>query len=161
VIGSLKRFRCLGLAKPTLSVFNNLMATANEIARLNPLGLPDLVKAILRPLQSEHMYLVAERDDHKAPPAIDPLHFFMPHQPWRLSWIYGNDTFAEGDPVNPENFRVRLSSDLVLPTCWNRARFEGVLAAIGSRKVNPNDLPWNFHPAESRASGEVTPCGAV
>ncbi|EME69444.1 transposase [Paramagnetospirillum caucaseum] len=23
------------------------------------------------------------------------------------------------------------------------------------------DLPWNFHPAESRVSAKVTPCGAV
>jgi hypothetical protein len=31
----------------------------------------------------------------------------------------------------------------------------------GISRLPETDLPWNFHPAVSRASTEVTPCGAV
>ncbi len=129
--------------KLSVSIFNNLMTTAHEIAQINPLGLPDLVKAILRPLQAEHIYFVAERDPHNAPPAIDRYNFFMRDQPWRLSWVYGDGAYAEGERINPEPFRVRLGKDLVLPTCWNRSRFEGALASIGSQKTTAwTDRTW-------------------
>lgn len=39
--------------------------------------------------------------------------------------------------------------------------FQTVLNEMALRGHVGSDLPWNFHPAESRASTEVTPSGAV
>lgn len=40
--------------------YQHLMETANAISAINPSGLHDLIKAILRPLQAEHLLSVAE-----------------------------------------------------------------------------------------------------
>lgn len=58
-----------------IAVYNHLMKVAKEIALTNPKGLPDLIRAILRPLQSEHLLAVAERGQD-ALPNLDGAWFF-------------------------------------------------------------------------------------
>ena len=107
--------------------FVQIMSMANMIEDSNPEGLLLLVRALLRPLQSEHMVAIAERSDHEAPPSLGGQSFFFD-----LNTVSTNlEFYQRHKPV----VRVDLSKDIVLPTPWKRRGYENTLANIGSGKV--------------------------
>lgn len=132
-----------------LSVFMELTALARDIDARDPRGLPSLIAAILRPLQSEQILSVAERDPHSARKPIDTCQFFS-----------GQDFFSffdEGDCLRPppEAYRLQLCRHIVLSTPWKRPGFVSALAIIGTGKKlgawrqDPNHrvsllLPWGI-----------------
>lgn len=106
--------------------FTHIMSMAKTIADRNPDGLLPLVRALLRPLQAEHMIAVAERDDHQAPRDIRYLDFF-----------FDLNTIAESSEFYQRNkpaVRIDLARDIVLPTPWMRSRYANALANIGTGK---------------------------
>jgi hypothetical protein len=132
------KFKC-NHKRDNVVVFNNICWIAKEIASKNPLGLPDLVKSILRPIQYQNMYSVVEKNEYQAVPAISQHNFFMPDQLERLSLFCGDLFSAEGEAINLDRFRLRLGRDLVLPPPWNKKSFVSALAGIGSSKIPYQD----------------------
>lgn len=107
------------------------MSMAKTIADTNPDGLLPLVRALLRPLQAEHMIAVAERGDHQAPGEIRYLDFFF-----NLNAIAESlEFYQRNKPV----VRIDLARDIVLPTPWMRSRYANTLANIGTGKSSG---PW-------------------
>lgn len=106
--------------------FSHIMSMANEIAAQSPQGLRELVRALLRPLQAEHMLAVAELKPHASPNAIKDFDFFFP-----LNQIAQSTDFYLRD--KPEMW-VDLAKDIVLPTPWERTRYSSALATVGSGK---------------------------
>lgn len=116
----------IGRQKSAGSSFAQIMSIAEEIANCNPEGLPLLVRALLRPLQAEHILAVAERVQHQAPDTLQYQSFFFD-----LNTIANSSEFYLRDkPV----VRIDLSKDIVLPTPWERNRYANALANIGSGK---------------------------
>lgn len=107
------------------------MDTAHAIAAINPAGLHDFIKAVLRPLQAEQLLCTVEigLEPTKAEWAWD---FFGPAVRDRLFDADG----ATWRPINldPSQFPVELGRDLVLPSPWNPQCFVSALATIGSKK---------------------------
>ena len=119
--------------------FQQLMETAAEIASRNPRGLPHLIGAILRPLQSDYLLAVAEYGalDHGG---INSLAFFGPAISRRL---YTPDGMKfRGEKRDPRSYRLALARDPVLPWPWKHDRFVTAVATIGSDKEfeNPSGL---------------------
>lgn len=101
------------------------MEMAHQINEINPQGLKELMNALLRPIQSEHLVAVAELGPHCAPSEIRGEDFFFDlwhagYQPARIL------------PERP--VRLELSRDIVLPTSWHRHRYASALATIGTDK---------------------------
>lgn len=99
---------------------------AEEIAKTNPEGLLTLIRALLRPIQAEHMISVAEQPEHQAPHEINYLFFFF-----HLNRIAESSEFYLRH--KPE-IHIDLSKDIVLPTPWHRGRYSDALACIGDGK---------------------------
>lgn len=118
----------LGRQKPRGSSFDQVMSMAEEIAKCNPEGLLLLVRALLRPLQAEHLLAVAEREQHQAPGDLQHLSFFF-----NLNTIAESSEFYLRDKPA---VRIDLSKDIVLPTPWEKTRYANALANIGAGKSN-------------------------
>lgn len=115
--------------------FNQLLATATEIANINPNGLIDLIRAILRPLQSERLLHVAEYGFSKAN-SLNYGHLFGPAVTLRM-WQPDGSALRCAKP-EPTDYQLNLATDPVLPWPWHWDRYANALATIGSRKeVNP------------------------
>jgi hypothetical protein len=116
------------VSEPELKAFRYLVDQAQEIHRINPDALPSFVAAILRPLQSEQILSVAEREEHGAVSEIEL---------WRL---FSEDAFFsmfdERDCLRHDGvtYRLKFSRDVVLTTPWRRDRFADALALIGEGK---------------------------
>lgn len=106
--------------------FNKTMDIANKIALQNPDALRDLVRALLRPLQSEHILSVAERGDHEALGEIDGYSFFFDSMK-----IFDGSKYLLRDAPK---YQINLARDPVLPTNWRRDGFVNALANIGTGK---------------------------
>jgi len=120
--------------------FDSLMKTARLIADTNPRGLVDLVRAILRPLQSEYLLGVAERGQD-ALPTIDAYAFFGDSVRSRMFTADGMD--LRGVHLDNMTFSLQLSRDTVLPWAWNVGRYISALATIGSSKTIKDGPKWN------------------
>lgn len=123
--------------------FDLILDMASDIAAINPLGLPDLIRAVLRPLQSERMLAVAERPLHGAPGRVDSEAFFADGQFARYMW-QPDRTNLRAVKLLPENYQVRLAEDIVLPTPWHRVNFASAVATIGAKKIEPDMEPWEM-----------------
>jgi hypothetical protein len=110
--------------------FRNVMDMAHDLADLNPAALHDLVKLLLRPMQSSAIVGVVENTAHQSPASIDGANFFFDDRRVR--------SIDEGCRLELPNdqFRVRLATDVVLPWPWNRQRIANALAGIGTGKVH-------------------------
>lgn len=115
-----------------IAVFNHLIKVAKAIALTNPQGLPDLIRAILRPLQSEHLLAVAERGQD-ALPSLDGAWFFGSAVRDRLFSTCGSSWL--GLSLAPNEYVLKLSQDIVLPCPWSLRRYVSALATIGSAKA--------------------------
>ncbi|MCL2307222.1 MAG: hypothetical protein FWC38_03125 [Proteobacteria bacterium] len=108
-------------------VFQNTLEIANDIAKVNKSALKSLVRALLRPIQSERFISVVENPEHKALPQIVTGNFFF-------------DGFSETIKVShyllkptPER-KILLNRDIILPTPWQKSRFCDALSMIGKDK---------------------------
>lgn len=109
--------------------FKNIMRFSEGIDAVNaPLALHDLVKILLRPLQSRHLVSAITEDEHGALPFISQQDFFI-------------DGGVIKDPhhfkhLNSSDFVIRLSSDPILPTPWRKNGCRNCINLIGVGK------PW-------------------
>ncbi|TBU86949.1 hypothetical protein DNK44_21715 [Pseudomonas dryadis] len=131
----MKRKRAQPLAR-----FEHLIKTARRIAETNPRGLVDLVRAILRPLQSEYLLGVAERGQD-ALPNIGAGPFFG--EAIRARMFTADGMNFRGVSLDAEAFRLKLSRDTVLPWAWSFERYVDALATIGSSKALADGSRWN------------------
>ena len=125
---TLKRSR-----KPTDATrsFNEIMKMAEDISNQNAAGLRQLVRALLMPLQAEHLLAVAEVEQHTAPTQLDSHSFFFP-----LGKVAQRMNFW----VQPTpRIVLSLASDIVLPTPWERTRYAHALAHTGEGRARG---PW-------------------
>jgi hypothetical protein len=144
---SLIQFGRTSKATHAHAAFGRLMQSAKDISERQPDALFDLIAALLRPLQSEHLIAVAECEQHMAPGSIQGASFFFDITRFisvSKCWI---------QPTPP--LTVRLASDPVLPTAWERGRFVSAITNIGGGRPHgawtqdPNHqvsvwLPWNI-----------------
>lgn len=107
--------------------FQKVMDIANDIVLVNPVALKDLVRALLRPLQSELIVAVAEYGNYQAPKEIEGASFFFPD---RKIFSYSKHFCRDAPKIE-----LNLAYDPILPTPWRRDRFVKALATIGSGKV--------------------------
>lgn len=115
-----------------IAVYNHLIKVAKDIALTNPKGLQDLIRGILRPLQSEYLLAVAERGQD-ALPSIDGAWFFGAAVRDRLFSTDG--TRWLGRPLAQDEYVLKLSQDMVLPWPWSLRGYVSALATIGSAKA--------------------------
>lgn len=129
------------------AAFDRLMQSAKEISERQPDALFDFIAALLRPLQSEHLIAVAECEQHMTPESIQGASFFFDV----TRFISVSKCRIQPTPPLP----VRLASDPVLPTAWDRGRFVSAITNIGEGRPDgawaqdPNHrvsvwLPWNI-----------------
>ncbi|WP_157769452.1 DUF6710 family protein [Xanthomonas campestris] len=119
------------------SRFNNLMRTAQAIADINPAGLHELVKAVLRPMQAEHILSIAEFG-HGSKTPIQWQTFFGPAVRDR---IYESDGMTiRPSELDPGKYPISLARDIVLPWPWKETSYASALATIGTKKtpLTPN-----------------------
>ncbi|WP_248916010.1 DUF6710 family protein [Pseudomonas moorei] len=126
-------------SKP-LACFQHLIKTSKLIAETNPRGLVDLVRAILRPLQSEYLLGVAERGQD-ALPSIDSDTFFGEAIRTRMFTADGMD--FRGTRLEGKHYKVKLSRDIVLPWAWSLRRYVDAVATIGSSKALIDGGEWD------------------
>ncbi|WP_210558278.1 MULTISPECIES: DUF6710 family protein [unclassified Pseudomonas] len=123
-----------------LACFEHLLKTAKLIAETNPRGLVDLIRAILRPLQSEHLLGVAERGQD-AVPTIGSFKFFG--EAVRDLMFHPDGMNLRGVRLDSKTFSLKLSRDIVLPWAWDFGRYVDALATIGSGKAVDAGNQWN------------------
>ncbi len=114
-------------------IFENVIEFAKALARTDPQALFGLVKLLLRPLQSSHIASVVERPAHAAGNSIRSWSFFMGE---KHSYLFLNN-FARIE--RNEEFKVRLTSDVLLVWPWSRVAMASALANIGTGKPHG---PW-------------------
>ncbi|MGY2258000.1 DUF6710 family protein [Pseudomonas sp. SDO55104_S430] len=124
----------------SIAHFEQLIQTAKLIAQTNPRGLVDLVRAILRPLQSEYLLGVAERGQD-ALPTIGSFTFFG--EAIRDRIFDSDGVNFRGARLGSEAFSLRLSRDIVLPWAWDFGRYVDALATIGSDKEIVCENKWS------------------
>lgn len=118
--------------------FAQLMHTANAIAEINPRGLTDLVRAIVRPYQSDYLLAVAEGGTD-ARPDFEEKSLFGEEVRRRMFSDIGNYRLVR---LPEEHFQIHLARDPVLPWPWKHDRYVSALAEIGTAKIDPADI-WN------------------
>lgn len=108
--------------------FNHIMEFAGELATTNPLALPDLVRALGRPLQWYHLTTLIGRELHGAIDEVEVSDlFFDPSIPVTPN----GDTLESLRTEVLPNSEFLLTLDLLLPTPWERSRLLGCLESIG------------------------------
>lgn len=103
--------------------FDHIMDMANSIAKKSPLGLRELVRALLLPLQAEHMVAAVERVQQDAPAEIRYWDFFF-----RIE--NPSDYYLRNKPREV----LALGRDVLLPTVWKHSSYFNALASIGTGK---------------------------
>jgi hypothetical protein len=111
-----------------LTKFDHVMDFAQTLAQHNPAALVDLVRILLRPLQSELLLTAIENEMHGARKEVETYKFFMPNHSSSIQncWNY---------PKLPaKNFSIQLNRDPVLPCPWKRTDYIETLSTIGESK---------------------------
>lgn len=108
--------------------FDHIMDFAQTLAESNPTALIDLVRILLRPLQSELLLTAIQNEKHGARDEVDGYDFFMPCGPREIQRAF------DCPQLDPAKFLVQLNRDPVLPCPWHRSRYIGTLANIGHGK---------------------------
>lgn len=108
--------------------FAQLMEFAEDVAALNPHGLIDVTRLLLRPLQTDLMLSCAEKPMHSARHEVSAANLFMPGLRLTLAghWNYPR--------LESNYFQVDLAADPVLPCPWRRDRYANAIANIGDGK---------------------------
>lgn len=111
--------------------FKQLLDTAEQIAEINPQGLSDFIRAVLRPLQSDHLLGVAEFGRFHG----GNLHwggFFGAAVSSRM--YTPNGLHFRGIELDSHDYPLSLARDPVLPWPWNHDRYVSAIATIGITK---------------------------
>ncbi|MFA0998388.1 MULTISPECIES: DUF6710 family protein [Pseudomonas syringae group] len=119
----------------SIATFDHLLKVAGKIAEINPNGLHDLIRAILRPLQSEQLLGVAE-GGQDAVPIIEAGSFFGSAVRDHLFSADGMKWLGIAQPK--ETFVISLSRDIIFPSPWSLNRYVSAIATIGSAKAGGN-----------------------
>ncbi|MEG3133046.1 DUF6710 family protein [Rouxiella sp. T17] len=93
--------------------------------------LPDLIRAIVRPVQSDFLLAVAE-EGMDARPDMTPQEFFFEGLIQEQSY----EKMKEGE-LDSTDYPLSLASDMVLPWPWNLSRYIDSVSYIGIHKGTP------------------------
>ncbi|ELQ1293903.1 hypothetical protein QTL46_004689 [Escherichia coli] len=116
--------------------FNHLLSVAEK---LPVKALPDLIRAIVRPVQSDFLLAVAE-EGTDARPNMTPQEFFFKG----LTQIQSYEKMKEGE-MNGADYPLSLASDIVLPWPWSLPRYLDNVSRIGTHKGKPWKQDKNNH----------------
>ena len=105
--------------------FEHLLSVASS---LPVQALPDLIRAMVRPLQSDFLLAVAE-EGTDARPDLTPGAFFFN----AITEVQDYSRMKAGE-VNPEDYPLSLASDMVLPWPWSLSRYIDNVSRIGTAK---------------------------
>ncbi|MCK7177054.1 hypothetical protein L8P05_24405 [Enterobacter cloacae] len=119
--------------------FEHLLSVASS---LPVQALPDLIRAMVRPLQSDFLLAVAE-EGTDARPDLTPGEFFFK----AITEVQDYSRMKAGE-VNPEDYPLSLASDMVLPWPWSLSRYIDNLSMIGTAKGKPWQQDLNNHYVE-------------
>lgn len=109
--------------------FDNLLSVAKEM----PVSaLPDLIRAIVRPLQSDFLLAVAE-EGIDARPHMTPAEFFFKG----IGKLQDYEKMKAHE-LPADDHALSLASDVVLPWPWSRRRYIDNISYIGTLK----EMPW-------------------
>lgn len=109
--------------------FDHLLSVAEK---LPVKALPDLIRAIVRPVQSDFLLAVAE-EGTDARPDMTPQEFFFKG----LIPVESYEKMKEGE-MDGTDYPLSLASDMVLPWPWSLPRYIGNVSLIGTHK----GVPW-------------------
>lgn len=126
--------------------FDNLMSVAERLP-LN--AVPDLLRAIVRPVQSDLLLAVAE-EGTDARPDMTPQEFFFSE----LIHIISFEKMKECE-LDGASYPLSLAIDMVLPWPWSLSRYIDNISYIGGHKGHPWEhdsmnhyvdlwLPWRI-----------------
>ncbi|CAH6232237.1 hypothetical protein AI3058V1_4822, partial [Citrobacter freundii] len=108
--------------------FDHLLSVAEKL----PVeALPDLIRAIVRPVQSDFLLAVAE-EGTDARPDMTPQEFFFEG----LIQVQSYEKMKEGE-LDGADYPLSLASDMVLPWPWSLTRYIDNVSHIGTRKGRP------------------------
>ncbi|EJP1240240.1 hypothetical protein NVM05_004806 [Salmonella enterica] len=116
--------------------FNHLLSVAEK---LPVKALPDLIRAIVRPVQSDFLLAVAE-EGTDARPDMTPQEFFFKG----LTQIQSYEKMKECE-MNGADYPLSLASDIVLPWPWSLPRYIDNVSRIGTHKGKPWKQDKNNH----------------
>ncbi|UAN18603.1 DUF6710 family protein (plasmid) [Enterobacter asburiae] len=119
--------------------FDHLLSVASSLPIL---ALPDFIRVIVRPLQSDFLLAVAE-EGTDARPDMDPEEFFFKG----IREVQDYDRMKSGER-NPQDYPLSLASDMVLPWPWSRSRYINNVSRIGTAKGRPWQQDRNNHYVE-------------
>ncbi len=128
--------------KTLLSEFTNLLRRADQLVeQQNHEGLKDLIKLVLRPLQSIHLLDAYVKDDHQSIGELNKQWCFGFKSPIRIKqndgsfvekkyedWLWSEGCFIENDDVYPT---LSLGSDITFSAPWEPRRIINNLGKIG------------------------------
>lgn len=108
--------------------FDHLLSVARKLPIC---ALPDLIRAISRPIQSDFLLAVAE-EGTDARPDMTPSEFFFNG----LSKILDYQKLKQCEK-NPRDYLLFLATDVVLPWPWSLSRYITCISDIGTHKGTP------------------------
>ncbi|WP_208952489.1 DUF6710 family protein [Rahnella sp. ChDrAdgB13] len=108
--------------------FDHLLSVAEK---LPVAALPDLLRAIVRPVQSDLLLAVAE-EGADSRPDMTPQEFFFDG----LIQVQSYEKMKEGE-LDSADYPLSLASDIVLPWPWSLSRYIDNLSYIGTHKGSP------------------------
>lgn len=120
------------LSTPSNKVrFDHILDFALKVEKDNPKGLIDLIRALLKPLQSELLMSTIENELYKSRKELNPYDFFISNEKIDLS---SKENYID---LDSKKFLIHLSKDSILPCPWNRERYIDALGYIGTGKEKP------------------------
>ena len=108
--------------------FDHLLSVAEK---LPVKALPDLIRAIVRPVQSDFLLAVAE-EGTDARPDMTPQEFFFEG----LIQVQSYEKMKEGE-LDGADYPLSLASEMVLPWPWSLTRYIDNVSHIGTHKGRP------------------------
>lgn len=119
--------------------FDQIMDFAISLEEKNPRGLLDLIRILLRPLQSELLISSVEAEEHKSHKGVSSHKFFMPNcKNLNLQYTWDKQKY------NNEDFLIHLNRDPILPCPWKRRDYISTISHIGTNKLLNKPLLSNY-----------------
>ena len=119
--------------------FDHLLSVGSK---LSVWALPDCIRVIVRPLQSDFLLAVAE-EGTDARPDMTPEEFFFKG----IREVQDYELMKAGER-NPQDYPLSLASDMVLPWPWSLSRYINNVSRIGTAKGRPWQQDRNNHYVE-------------
>ncbi|HHY0525332.1 TPA: DUF6710 family protein [Vibrio parahaemolyticus] len=115
-------------ARIEINNYDQLMSVAR---RLPVNALPELIRAIVRPIQSEFLLAVAEEGSDSRPD-MNPQEFFFDGL---IQYLFIDK--MEENERDGADYPLSLASEMVLPWPWNLSRYIDNVTHIGTSKGKP------------------------